>query len=454
MRLTVRLWIFGALVPFVGFAVATLVGAAIFRVELERAVDHALLSQAATEAVSLFDGMGPHLHLAISPLEKAVRRIAPAAALYGPDGNLLLRHPQSGAPITDVRLDVANTSEEPVLTTRPGPGGERVRAVTLAVVSQEGQRHGLQLAASLEPADHSVAAFRRTGLAMSFGLGVLLLAIQGYLASRLAGRVGVLSQHMAALREGNLDARLPVDGGRDEIGQLSRVVAEATERLRRARAGQERLIAEAAHELRTPLQLMRTSIDLGLRRERAPAELRAALGEIRGEVDRLAGLATRLLDLAAAERGTWDRTPGDLAAVARDAAEAIRAEAETRSVLVEVVAPLPVPASFDANGMRQAIDNLLGNALKFGPEGGTVRVEVRSTGGNARVLVHDDGPGIPADERARVFEPFQQGRARAPGGAGLGLAIVREVARGHGGRAYVADGPGGNVAVEIPARFS
>ncbi len=452
MRLTVRLWIFGALVPVVGFVAATLAGAAVFRAELEGAVDRALLSQAAVEAVSLFDGMGPHLHIASSALEATVRRVAPAAALYGPDGELLLRHPANDAALTDDRLDLSATSEEPVLTTRLGPHGERVRVITLAVATEVGTRHGLQLAASLERADASVMVFRRTGLAVSLGLGVFLLALQGFVARKLAWRVGVLSRHMAALREGNLHASLPADAGRDEIGELSRVVAEATERLRRARAAQERLMAEAAHELRTPLQLMRTAIDLALRRERAPIELSQALGEIRSEVDRLARLATRLLDLAAAERGAWDRAPGDLAVVAQEAAEAIRAEAETRGVLVEVDAPEPVPASFDAGGIRQAIDNLLGNAVKYGPEGGTVRVLVRRDDGLARVLVHDDGPGIPAEERERVFEPFERGPSRKVEGAGLGLAIVREVANGHGGRAYVAEGAGGNVVVEIPAR--
>ncbi|HET7826325.1 MAG TPA: HAMP domain-containing sensor histidine kinase, partial [Anaeromyxobacter sp.] len=222
-------------------------------------------------------------------------------------------------------------------------------------------------------------------------------------------------------------------------------------RLRGARGAQERLIAEAAHELRTPLQLMRTSLDLGLRRERPAAELKEALEVVRGEVTRLAHLSTRLLDLATARRGHWDRAPGDLAAAAREAAEAIRAEAETRSVLVEVFAPEPVQASFDPNGIRQALDNLLANALRHGPAGGTVRIEVRRAGGAARLVVHDDGPGIPAVDRERVFEPFARGTDK-PGSAGLGLAIVREVARGHGGRAWVPDGQGGNVALEIPAR--
>jgi two-component system, OmpR family, sensor kinase len=452
MKLAARIWIFGALVPFLASVAATLAGAAFFRAELERSVDDALLVESATEAVSLFDHIGVHLHMAVSPLEPSVRRVTPSGALYGPDGNLLYRHPQTGTPLTDASLDIASLSSEPTLTTRMGPHRTPLRVVTAAVTAPDGKRHGIQLATSLEHVDASVRAFRRAGLAVSLVLGLGLFAIQGLVASRLTRRVSALSRHMGALREGNLDAVSPGGASSDEIGELSRVVGEATERLRGARAAQERLIAEAAHELRTPLQLMRTSLDLGLRRERRPEELKQALTDIRGEVGRLARLATRLLDLATARRGNWDRTPGDLVAAASDAAEANRGAAEKRSVLIEVVASEPVPASFDANGIRQALDNLLSNALRFGPVGGTVRIEVRRVDGLARIRVHDDGPGIAPADRERVFEAFERGRDRTHGGAGLGLAIVREVARGHDGRAYVSEELGGNVVIEIPAR--
>jgi two-component system OmpR family sensor kinase len=452
MKLAARIWIFGALVPFAASSAATLAGAAFFGAQLERSLDDALLVESATEAVSMFDHIGVHLHMAISPLEPNVRGVAPAGALYGPDGKVLYRHPQVGTPLTDASLDIAALPGEPVLTTRTGPHGTRLRVVTTAVTAPDGRRHAIQLVTSLEHVEASVRAFRRIGFAVSLVLGVGLFAIQGVVARRLTRRVAALSRHMAALREGNLDAVPPGGAGQDEIGELSRVVGEATERLRGARAAQERLIAEAAHELRTPLQLMRTSLDLGLRRERRPEELKQALTDIRGEVARLARLATRLLDLATARRGNWDRTPGDLVAVASDAAEAIRAAAETRSVLVEVDAPEPVPASFDANGIRQALDNLLANALRFGPAGGTVRIELRRADGCARILVHDDGPGIAPADRERVFQAFERGRDRTHGGAGLGLAIVQEVARGHDGRAYVPEESGGNVVIEIPAR--
>jgi signal transduction histidine kinase len=454
LTLAGRIWIYGALVPVVALLAATFVGARFFRSALERRVDDALLSQAAVESGSLFDDIEPHLHLTRSPIQDRVRKIAPSAAIFGPDGKATFRYPTLDGSLTDTYLDVSSLSEHADLLTRRGPDGERVRVVNLAVIDPGGTRYGLQLAASLAAADASYVAFLRAGLLVTFGVGLFLVVTQGLVARRLARRVGALSQHMAALREGNLDSSPPPDNESDELHELSRLVAEATAKLRHARAAQERLIAEAAHELRTPLQLMKTSLDLDFRRTGGDrAELERALADIRAEVDRLARLATRLLDLAAAGRGRWDRTPGDVAAVAREAAEAIRAEAETHGVLVEVDAPEPVPALFDANGIRQAIDNLLSNALKFGPERGVVRVLVRRSQGVARVLVHDDGPGIGADERERVFEPFVRGKERSlASGAGLGLAIVREVARGHGGRAYVAEGEGGNVVLELPAR--
>ena len=257
-----------------------------------------------------------------------------------------------------------------------------------------------------------MSLFQRVGLAVTAGLVAALLAVQTALARRLGRRVGRLSRHMAALREGDLAAEAPADDGADEIGELSRVVADATERLRLARAAQERLIADAAHELRTPLTLMRTSIDLALRRRREPEEIEATLLGVRDEVDRLARLASRLLDLAAARRGAWDRAPGDLAEVAREAVDAARAEAESRGVLVTLEAPAPAPVSFDAHGLRQAVDNLLANAVRHSPPAGTVTVAVAGRAGAVRLSVRDEGPGIPAGIRERIFEPFERGQRR------------------------------------------
>ncbi len=339
------------------------------------------------------------------------------------------------------------------LATRLWTFGAAVPFAAMAVVSVVGALallHALEHGAGAFPqgvARHAVATFLTVAAVVTLVLGAALILIQVVAGRRVTARIRALSRRMAALREGNLDIAPPRCDASDEIGELLHAVAEAAERLKLARAAQERLVADAAHELRTPLGLMRTSIDLALRRKRDAAELVAALEDTRREVERLAQLSTRLLDLAAAHRGHWDRTPGDLVRVVREAAEAVRAEAEAKGVVVLEGALEPVLTVFDAHGVRQAVDNLLSNAVKFSPERGIVLVTVERRNGHAVVSVHDDGPGIPPEDRERVFEPFERG---GHGGAGLGLAIVREVARGHGGRAYVADEPGATVVLEIP----
>ncbi len=459
MRLAARLWVLGALLPAAALLAAVLVAGRFLEAQLEGTLDQALLSQAAIESVSLFDGPGgvPHLHIQDSPLGAQVRAFAPSGALYGPDGALRIRYPADpspdGAPAT---LLPGRLGDPATLAVRRAPSGERLRVLSVTVRSPGGDPHALQVTASLAQVDASVTAFRKVGLVVVLLLAAALVALQTILARRLSLRVNRLTRHMTALREGDLEAPPPLDAGRDEVGELSRVVASATDRLRSARAGQERLIAEAAHELRTPLTLVRTTIDVALRRRRTPEELEQALRDARDEVDRLAKLSSRLLDLASARRGTWDRSPGDLAQVAREAAEAARADAEGRGVLVTVVAPAPAPASFDRDGVRQALDNLLANAVRHSPAGGTVTVEVTAGAGAegaplVRITVRDEGPGIPPALHDRVFEPFARG-AGVSGAAGLGLAIVRDVLRGHGGRAYVAPtGSGATVVLELPA---
>ncbi|ABC83621.1 sensor histidine kinase [Anaeromyxobacter dehalogenans] len=457
MKLAARLWLLGAVVPLLGMLAAAFAAGELFRASLERALDDALMGQAAAEAVSLFDAPGgkPHLHMATSPLRGSLTRFAPAAALYDAAGTRILVFPEDApAGLVDDCLAPVGLGPEPRLATRlRADHGGRDRVLTVAVTSPDGARWALELSASLEGVHETVHAFRRTGFAMALLLGLGLFLLQTFHARRLARRVNALTGHMAALREGNLEAAPPAAEGDDEIAALGRVVADATAKLRRAREAQDRLVADAAHELRTPLTLMRTSIDLALRRRREAPELVETLDETRREVDRLARLATRLLDLATAGRGAWDRTAGDLVQAAHEAAEAARAAAEAKGILVQVEGPEALPATFDAAGVRQALDNLLSNAIRHGPRGRPVTIRLARAGDLVRIAVQDEGPGIAPGDRERVFQAFERGNGEAAGpeGAGLGLAIVAEIARGHGGRAYVAEtGAGAEVVIEVP----
>ncbi|QSQ15781.1 HAMP domain-containing sensor histidine kinase [Myxococcus landrumensis] len=458
MTLTRRLWLLGALVPALAMLAALGLAGRFFRYDLERSLDRALLAQGAVESVSLFDGPGQraHLHMAVSPLLEQVRPFAPRGYLYGPDGTLVVRYPQGLAeePVRETRFIPGEPGGEPLLVTRVTPEGERWREVRVDVRSPHGENYALRLSASLGQVDGSVGTYYRMAFSVASVLGLALLALQTQQARKLARRLAAITRHLGQLREGDFSRAPVADGERDEIGQLRAVLAEATERLRGARAAQERLIAGAAHELRTPLTLMRTSMDLALRRERTHEELRGSLVDARREVDRLAALAGNLLDLAVAGRGAWDKKRGDLSLVVAQAVEGARAEAERRGLLIRLEAPGPAEASFDSGGLRQAVDNLLSNALKFSPEGGEIHVRLAREGGRYQVRVADAGPGIPGVEREAVFEPFHRvpGTALAPG-TGLGLAIVREVAEQHGGRAYVAREPresGTELVIEVP----
>ena len=141
-------------------------------------------------------------------------------------------------------------------------------------------------------------------------------------------------------------------------------------------------------------------------------------------------------------------------ALAREAVAAAKAEGEARGLVLRLVAPPSAMASVDAGSIRQALDNLLSNALRFAPVGSEVTVTVETRGAGVALSVADTGPGIPAGEREAVFEPFHQATGERRG-AGLGLTIVREAARQHGGRAFVADSPRGTtVTIELNAANS
>ncbi|WP_375768430.1 HAMP domain-containing histidine kinase [Archangium gephyra] len=452
MRLATRLWLLGALVPMAGILLTLTLAAEFFEAWLARSVDRGLLSQAAVEAVSLFDGPGglPHLHMLDSPLEKEVRPFAPVAELFAPDGQRLVSYPSTAEGFHGPTPAPHPPGEPPRFETVRSGDGARLRQLTLGVRSPVGGVYTLRLSASLAQQDSAVRAFHAVTVGVAVLLGVVLLGLQLWQARWLAGRLDRLRGLIGRLREGVLPGALGTGRG-DEVSEVEGALHEASARLSEAREAQEQLIARAAHELRTPLALMRTSLDLALWKERDAQSLREALEETRREVERLSALAGNLLDLASFGRGGWEVRAGDLREVVEDAAAAARAEAEGRGVWVTVEGPEPAPCTFHASSVRQAVDNLLANALRYAPKGTEIAVRLEREGERWRLSVRDQGPGIPAEHRESVFQPFHRVEPKGAG-TGLGLAVVQEVAKRHGGRAWVADarGPGAEVVLELP----
>ena len=242
---------------------------------------------------------------------------------------------------------------------------------------------------------------------------------------------------------------------RDEVGRLARAFTDMSAQLAAADAQRRALLADVAHELRTPVAALRAELENLLDGVR-PAD-RTALAQTLAQAERLGALVEDLLDLARAEGGDGqlDPTPVDLAPLVEDVARQVATAHGVASVQV-LVAPGLVAWADEAR-LRQVLTNLVDNAVRHGSRDGRVAVLARpGDDGGVVVEVQDDGPGIPAHERATVFERFRTASAsasRGTGGTGLGLAIARWAVQLHGGRIAVVDqGPGCTVRVELPAR--
>lgn len=440
MQLRTRLLLFGAALPVALLVAAMVSSGLIFAQILLAEHDRALLGQAGVEAVSLFDRAAtPHLHLLDSPLDSQIRDFTPRGALFGPAGEPITRYPDEAA--IPEQIDPQSWTPEPKLETVDGPEG-RDRQLWVRVDGPDGRPHGLWLAASLDRHDREMITYWRITALVVGLVTAFLLAIQIIHARRLSIRVGNLSAHMRRLRAGNLDEAPPVDLDDDEIAELRQAIAETTERLAAARSSQDRLIADAAHELRTPLAAMRAGIEVALRRDRPAEALRETLGHTLVEVARLSDLSSSLLELAALRSSPLQRVRGDLVSVLIEAVDAARALAEERACVVRMHAPTSASAEFSPSALRQALDNLLHNAIKFSPPASTIEVRLEASAQAWTFAVVDAGPGVPAEAREAVFEPFHRLGRAGPGG-GLGLAIVRDVAARHHARVWVEDAPTG-----------
>ncbi len=448
MKLSTRLWLYGALVPsLLLIAAFVLVGVLLDR-ELQASVDRALLAQAAVESVSLFDRLdhAPHLHLDRSPLPESVRLTSATGALYGPDGRLVAHEPESA--IVPATLNRATTDAQPHIQTTEFRN-QTTRELIIAVLAPDGRPHVLRLAASLRHNRHTLLTYAKVASVTAFLATFGLFALQLHHARAVHGRVMRLHAHMQRLRAGDLTHAPALDDQQDVLTELRDAIAEATQRLRIARDEKERLFADAAHELRTPLAAMRTDIDVTLRRDRDTAELRDTLERTRGEVDRLADLASRLLDLAAIRQAKWLVAKQDVLPIVREAMDALAATAGEKGVTLALDAPDRLDAAVDGAALRQVVDNLLANAVRFASQ--HVDIQVRPHGESWQLVVADDGAGVPADQLEAIFEPFHR-PDKSGLGSGLGLAIVHDIVQRHGGqvRAVNEAGHGAQFVVILP----
>jgi signal transduction histidine kinase len=279
-------------------------------------------------------------------------------------------------------------------------------------------------------------------IAAAFAWGVGL-----WLANQALAPLREAADRAEAARAGTRELLLPVSGADDEWDQLAVVVNELLAEERRAMARARTFSANAAHELRTPLTAMLGEMQVTLRRERTPAEYRAALGGVEAEVTRLTRLVERLLVLARADSGALRARPEpfDLAQVAADAASAAARDRRGAPIRVEGG---PVPVLGDPLLSQQVLANLVENAVHHG--GPNVLVRVTREGSHGAAAVVDDGPGVPLAVQDRLFERFNR-VAQGGDGFGLGLAIAHALSLAQGGRLRLLDGAPTRFVLELPA---
>ena len=291
--------------------------------------------------------------------------------------------------------------------------------------------------------------------------GAIFVAAAGLGAYGLAraalSPVERMRREVAALSERDEAPGVQVPRTRDEITALARTMNQLLGRLQRALARQRALVADASHELRTPFAVLRGELELAGRPGRSRTELAAAVARASDEVARLARITEQLLFLA---RSDEDRIqprlePTNIRALLTRSAEHAASRASSAGVWCQVEAPAELAADLDPDRIREAIDNLVDNALRFAPAGTPIVISARVVSADLVIEVSDSGPGFQPEFLQHVFERFARpdaGRARSDGGAGLGLAIVSAIAHAHGGRATARNRSGGGAvaALELP----
>ncbi len=259
----------------------------------------------------------------------------------------------------------------------------------------------------------------------------------------------------------NLAERIPSFSPDAELQEVTQVLNEMLGRLEAAFLAQARFVADASHELRSPLSNLRGTVEVALRRPRSPDEYRQTLSTSLTEIERLSRLASDLLTLSRADTGRLvvDQGICDLGRVAGQAVSAHAMRAEEQQVLLHLDYQGTLPVRGDSDRLRQVLDNLLDNALRYAPAHSTVTVTAYESAGFCAVQVRDSGPGLSLQDQSRIFDRFYRAdssRARQSGGLGLGLAIAKAIAEAHGGRITVESrlAEGSVFALFIPSATS
>ena len=368
--------------------------------------------------------------------------------LWNEEGQLVRRF----WPFTESRVES--------LPVAPEPGRDRISIYSVArdlrlrvlsvpyAVPERGETWMIRVMTVHRPMADGLGALRLI-IVVALPVVIALLVFGGYaLTRRWLKPLDLMVAEANRITADDLGRRLPVVNPHDELGRLAGVFNVTLDRLEASFVALDRFVADASHELRTPLTTLRSVGEVGLRRSRTVEEYREIIGSMLEEAQRLQLLTQRLLELASTQGGApkVQRTPMRVDEFVRACVSelGILAENKNQRVVLDTVA---CTANTDPVLLRQAVQNLVDNAIKYSPDGSTIRVGVRrAAGGVCCVEVMDEGPGIGAEFRAQLMARFYRpdsGRGRSRGGFGLGLALTKAYLRLLGGTVDFEPGPGG-----------
>lgn len=365
--------------------------------------------------------------------------------IHRPDGAPIYRVPEKDDP---EMADVIPSFEArtPGFFSLAAPNGAHLR-VLQRDIEIAGQKVVARAALSEDQAELDLVTLYWV-MGLGLPLAIALSSIGGYLmASRALAPIAKMTAQARVINAERLDARLPVSNPGDELGRLAATFNDLFSNLEQSFEHLQRFTADASHELRTPLAVIRSVGEVGLGEHHDEAAYREIVSTMLEEADRLTLLVESLLTLTRADAGRLAiiLRPVDLGALAGEVAAHLKVLAEEKGQILSMEPSEPVLVSADIAILRQAVVNILDNAIKYTPSGGQVTLRVARTGSEAALEIVDSGPGIAPGHHDKVFDRFYRvdaARNRVEGGFGLGLAIARQAVEIHGGRIEVASSSG------------
>jgi signal transduction histidine kinase len=437
-----RMTVLATLVAVIAVGISAVALLVVLRHSLERAGDDAAKTRAQDLAALATTGTLPRLLTVPNDEDVAQVVDASGAVLAGSTGHtgraIATFAPEGRAPVVRMVRDVPDDNE--LIDFRVW--AQRARTPDGPVTVYVGT--------SLESVNETIATVRRVLLLILPPLLALLAVASWVLVGRALRPVEAIRAEVADISGRALDRRVPVPPRRDEIGRLASTMNEMLDRLQAASERQRKFVADASHELQSPIAALRTQLEVAIAQP-ATTDWAATSSDLLAESRHMERLVRDLLFLARSdgEEGVRRIEPVDLDDIVLEEATRLRSTAQVR---VDASGVSAAPLSGNRDELTRLVRNLLENAEHHAES--RVRIRLSAEGREIILMVEDDGPGVPPAERERIFQRFtrlDEARSRHNGGTGLGLAIVKEIAERHGGTVCVENAdPGARFVVRLP----